>query len=223
MSSSYAGPANLPSMAILRASMLDEIPFIEHGFGTRVDGTWPDSTTCTTIHQVHSDIVLEAREPGLAGEGDALVTDRAGLFVSIRTADCVPILIADPERRVVAAVHAGWRGTAVGILSRTVEKMAQCYGSRPTDLRLAFGPAIGSCCYEVGPEVAARFQKEGRQYLDLIGENRRLAVEAGVRLDRMESLNLCTKCNAGQFFSFRREQAAAGRMTSAIRVRPETR
>jgi YfiH family protein len=209
-------------MLPLRAATLDGIPFIEHGFGTRTHGPWPDSTTCTTIRQVHSPTILEAFRPGVAGEGDALITDRAGLFISVRTADCVPILIADPEHHAVAAVHAGWRGTAAGILSRTLEKMAQRYASRPEDLHVAFGPAILNCCYEVGPEVAKRFssfvEEEGRARIDLIEENLRQALAWGVRPENAQSLGLCTKCNPTQFFSFRRDQQDAGRMTSAIRV-----
>ncbi len=206
-------------MALLRAATLDDLAFIEHGFGTRHDGAWPDSTTCTTIRQIHSDRVLEATEPGIAGEGDALITNQAGLFVSIRTADCVPILLADPVNRVAGAVHAGWRGSVAGILSRTLEKMAQLYATRPADVHMALGPAILRCCYEVGPEVAAQFGKTGRRHIDLIDENRRHAINAGVRPERIQSLDLCTSCDLGSFWSFRREGEAAGRMTSGIRIR----
>jgi len=206
-------------LSLLRASTLDELAFVEHGFGTRHDGPWPETTTCTTIRQIHSDQVIEATEPGVAGEGDALITNRPGLFVSIRTADCVPILLADPVNRVVGAVHAGWRGTVAGILSRTLEKMAQLYATRPADVHMALGPAILSCCYEVGPDVAAHFGKTGRGHIDLIGENRRQGVRAGVRLERIQSLDLCTSCDLGSFWSFRKEREAAGRMTSGIRIR----
>jgi len=202
----------------LKAPLLDEVAFVEHGFGTRHSGSWPESTTCTTIRQIHSAIVLEAKEGGVAGEGDALITNVPGLFVSIRTADCVPCLLVDTEHRAVAAVHAGWRGTAAGILSRTLQKMAQLYKTNPADVKLAFGPAILGCCYEVGPEVAAEFQRSGRCHLDLIAENRRQAANAGIPEESISSLNLCTSCNLGDFYSFRKEREAAGRMVSAIRI-----
>jgi YfiH family protein len=163
--------------------------------------------------------VVEATEPGEAGEGDALITNRPGLFVSIRTADCVPILLVDTVHQAVAAVHAGWRGTAAGILSRTLEKMAQLYKTKPTDLRLVFGPAIQGCCYEVGPEVAAQFQKSGTCRIDLIEQNQRQAVAAGIPEASLGSLGLCTSCNLREFYSFRKEREAAGRMVSAIRIR----
>jgi polyphenol oxidase len=169
---------------------------------------------------VHSAVVLEANEPGVAGEGDALITNRPGLFVSIRTADCVPILLVDRQNRAVAAVHAGWRGTVAGILSRTLEKMAQVYQTSPSDVRLAFGPAILSCCFEVGEEVAAQFGLNGQSHVDLVAENQRQAAAAGVSPASMDSLGLCTSCNVTEFYSFRKERDAAGRMYSAIRIRP---
>jgi YfiH family protein len=198
----------------LRSATLNEIAFIEHGFGTRHDGDWPESTTCTTVRQIHSNIVIEANEPGMAGEGDALITNRPGLFVAIRTADCVPILLADVRNHAVAAVHAGWRGTVSGILSHTLEKMAHLYGTNLADVRLAMGPAILNCCYEVGPEVAKHFGLSGRGCVDLIEANQRQAVGA-----RVEAIGRCTSCDLGLFYSFRREGTAAGRMVSAIRIR----
>ena len=202
----------------LRVSTLDDIAFVEYGFGMRQDGDWLESTTCTTVRQVHSGRVLEATEAGVAGEGDALVTNRPGLFVAIRTADCVPILLADPRKRAVAAVHAGWRGTVAAILTRTLERMAHRYSTDPADVHVAMGPAILSCCYEVGEEVAAQFGRMGRCSIDLIGENRRQAEAAGVRAENIQSLDLCTSCNPGWFYSFRKEREAAGRMTSAIGI-----
>ena len=154
----------------------------------------------------------------MAGEGDALVTNRPGLFLSVRTADCVPILLVDPVNLAVAAVHAGWRGTVADILSRTLEKMAHLYKTNPADVRLALGPAILPCCFEVGPEVAERFGLVGRSYVNLIEANRRQAVASGVAEASVEALGLCTRCDS-RFFSYRREGAAAGRMSSAIRIR----
>jgi hypothetical protein len=90
-------------------------------------------------------------------QGDALLTSQPGLLLAVQTADCVPILLADPARRAVAAVHAGWRGTLARVVAKTVGRMRLEFGTRPADIVAAIGPAIGRCCYEVGPEVAQAF------------------------------------------------------------------
>jgi purine-nucleoside/S-methyl-5'-thioadenosine phosphorylase / adenosine deaminase len=100
----------------------------------------------------------EQREPSCAGAGDALLTDRAGVLLSVRSADCVPVLLADPKRRAVAAVHAGWRGALEGCLEKTVGEMRRVFGSHPRDLVAAIGPSIRVCCYEVGEEIWDKFR-----------------------------------------------------------------
>ncbi len=100
---------------------------------------------------------LEQGEASCAGAGDALLTDRAGVLLSVRSADCVPVLLADPKRRAVAAVHAGWRGALEGCLEKTVGEMRRVFGSRPRDLVAAIGPSIRVCCYEVGEEIWDKF------------------------------------------------------------------
>jgi hypothetical protein len=164
--------------------------------------------------QVHGDRVLRPESAGGCGEGDALIAAQPGLWIGVRTADCVPILLADPQRRMVAAVHAGWRGSAARIVTKTLAEM----GSRPEDVHAALGPAIGPCCYEVGPEVAAEFGRRGRVRLDLAGVNRDLLIGAGVPAGQIDSGAPCTRCNS-DFHSFRRDREAAGRMVSAIAVR----
>jgi YfiH family protein len=111
-----------------------------------------------TLRQIHSDVVcVFSTPPAPAPQADAAISRRAGLFLGIQTADCVPILLADPRRRVVAAVHAGWRGTLARIAAKTLGRMRLEFGTNPEDVLAALGPAIGSCCYEVGPEVAQAF------------------------------------------------------------------
>src|SRR5580704_17765446 len=102
-----------------------------------------------SLKQIHSGIVLLGDQIGCAGEGDALVTGLAGVPVSVRTADCYPILLADDRNHAVAAVHAGWRGTAAHIAIRTLQEMRRLYGSEASDIHAAIGPGIGECCYEV--------------------------------------------------------------------------
>jgi YfiH family protein len=192
------------------------LPWIDHGFGTR---PWtPDTSAMATVRQIHSNQVLAVAQPGLAGEADALISYIPGLTLSIRTADCYPILIADPQTRSVAAIHAGWRGTAGRIVAETMAKMQADFGSRPQDLHAAIGPGIGVCCYEVGEEVARQFGLEGRGKIDLARVNREQLIECGVPAAQIHSINRCTQCDAEVFHSYRRDGDQAGRMISFIRV-----
>ena len=119
-----------------------------------------------TLRQIHSDLARVVAEPGGARSkkpteeplrGDAIITNQVDLLASIQTADCVPILLVDGARRVVAAVHAGWRGTLARITEKTLGRMRFEFDTKPRDVIAVLGPAIGRCCYEVGPEVAQAF------------------------------------------------------------------
>ena len=113
-----------------------------------------------SLHQIHSDVVriFNANiSPTIQEKGDALATNRPGLLVGVRTADCSPVLVVDPKKRVVAAIHAGWRGTLARIVVKTIGQMQMEFKSNPKDMLAAIGPTIGGCCYEVGTEVAADF------------------------------------------------------------------
>lgn len=182
-----------------------------HGFGQR-SSTYPEGVR--TAKQIHSDIVQDAAEP--LHEGDALISDRRGVLVGVRTADCVPVLIVEPSTHAVAAIHAGWRGTARGITAAAVRAISDRWGINPADLRAAIGPAIGVCCYEVGPEVARQFGIETHApvHLDLAGINEMQLKYAGVK-DIWKS-GQCTFCAASLFYSFRRENEGAGRMLSFV-------
>lgn len=199
---------------MLRSSLLSELPWIDHGFGTRTDVVSQDGMA--RLKQIHSAVVLGAGGAGVAGDGDALVTAQTGVPVSIRTADCYPILLADPRNFAVAAVHAGWRGTAGRIVVKTIEQMRARFGTEAADLRVAIGPGIGGCCYGVGIEVARQFGLESAGKIDLAEMNHRLLVENGVAAERIEVLGGCTQCDAHLFHSFRRERESAGRMVSWI-------
>ncbi len=169
-----------------------------------------------SLKQIHSAVVLEAGGAGVAGDGDALVTAQVGVPVSIRTADCYPILLADTRNFAVAAVHAGWRGTAARIVVKTIEQMRARFGTDASDLRVAIGPGIGGCCYQVGIEVARQFGLEQAGKIDLAEMNHRLLVENGVAAGRIDVLGGCTRCDAQLFHSFRRDKESAGRMVSWI-------
>lgn len=111
-----------------------------------------------TLHQVHSDLVHVAEEaPAEAPRGDAICSRTGGLLLGVQTADCIPILLVDRQRRAVAAVHAGWRGTLARVVAKAIGRMRMDFGTQPQDLLAALGPGIGRCCYEVGPEVVKEF------------------------------------------------------------------
>lgn len=191
-----------------------------HGFGTRISRDWPPGDAkVANLRQIHSDKVLFAEHSGCIGEGDALITNRPGIALSIRTADCLPILIADPAKRAIAAIHAGWRGTVQWIVPKTVQAMGQQFGSRPEDLVVVVGPSIAGCCFEVGPEVAAQFSLFGRAKIDLVETTRRQLGRNDGATWQFASSGLCTVCRADLFHSYRRDREAAGRMASVIGIK----
>ena len=199
---------------ILRSALLSQFPWLEHGFGTKAAPL--SQHGMVSLQQVHSAQVLSASEkPGCAGEGDALIGGQPGAILSIRTADCLPILLVDAHRRAVAAIHAGWRGTAAGIVRETLDRMKSEFGTRPGNVFAAIGPGIGACCYEVGADVAARFGKPAGR-LDLAAENQSQLEQA--RLQGIDTLVHCTRCDAHHFHSYRRDKESAGRMISFIGI-----
>ena len=212
---------------IYRANVLEELAWLEQGFGTRLSSHWPDTANLATVQQIHSDKVLLADRAGPMGEGDALISNQPGITLSVRTADCLPILMADTRNRAIAAVHAGWRGTIQEIVPKTIQAMADRFGTHPDDLVIAVGPGIGACCFEVGPEVAIQFAKvfpertdlNQKTKVDLVETNLRLLRRNGGSVRQIATSGLCTYCRPDLFHSYRRDGEAAGRMVSAIRIR----
>jgi hypothetical protein len=210
------------SQHIYHVSELEAIPWLEHGFGTRLADIPALFRNVATLKQIHSaDCVAAGGRAGVLGHGDALLEDAPGAVVAVKTADCIPLLLVDEEHRAVAAVHAGWRGTVAGIAGRAIGAMRERFGTDPRAVRAAIGPAIGPCCYEVGPEVAQHFGERGRARVDLAAANRRQLVEAGVTEEKVYASNLCTRCMPGEFHSFRRDKEAAGRLYSFAGIRRE--
>jgi YfiH family protein len=208
------------SHQIYRVPELDELAWLEHGFGTRLADIPGTIENLTTLKQVHSATCVVAAGPaGPLGEGDALLENRPGSAVAIKTADCIPILLADPRHRAVAAVHAGWRGTVAEIARHAVDAMRRHFETRPEDLHAAIGPGIGKCCYEVGPEVAQHFGETSRAHIDLVEANRQQLRAAGLAGGRIYAAALCTMCLPGEFHSYRRDRDAAGRMFSFVGIR----
>jgi len=156
---------------------------------------------------------------------DALVTDRKNTIVTIMTADCVPILLYDPIKEVVAAIHAGWRGAESQIVLKTIESMVDRFDTDPSDIIAAVAPSIGKCCYEVGIDVAQYFMSYpdaleeiggGKYMLDLPMVIRMQLLTIGVREESIEMSGICTACSVDEFFSYRREQGCSGRFMSMI-------
>jgi YfiH family protein len=196
---------------------LDSLGFIEYDFGLRTSTPPAD---VVTVHQVHSArVIANAGEPSRQHEdADALIDNTRGIALGIKTADCVPILLADPERRAIGAVHAGWRGTAQQIVPATLRAMVREYGTRPEAVHAAIGPSIGVCCYEVGREVAREFGIEApsKVHLDLRAINAGQLKAAGVV--NISISNECTMCSPDRYHSFRRDAQSAGRLISWIRL-----
>jgi YfiH family protein len=184
------------------------------------------------VRQVHGPTVVTEREAGAAA--DAIVSSDSTRVLTVRVADCVPLLLADRRTRTVAAIHAGWRGTAARITTAAVTRLSAAYGSRPGDLVAAIGPAIRPCCYEVGPEVRDAFRAEGapdprlsewfapgrgdRFQLDVPRANRDQLLEAGIPGSQIYDSLLCTACHPSLFHSYRRDKKRAGRLVGFIRA-----
>jgi hypothetical protein len=215
---------------------LSAIPGLVHGFEPRRPGAEPEAREAARervaetlrprgrlllLRQVHGSAVRRAPWQGRP-EADAAVADQPGLLLGIETADCLPVLIADPRRRAVAAAHAGWRGTAAGVARAAVIALRDG-GSEPADLVAALGPAIGPCCYEVGEELRVEFAPEffrpgprGKPHLDVRAANRAQLEAAGLRPERIHGVDECTYCRPDRYHSYRREGKGAGRMISYV-------
>ena len=187
-----------------------------------------------SVKQVHGTDALVVDRPltesdQFLGGWDALVTDQPGVTVAVRTADCVPVLVHDARRGVVAAIHAGWRGAVAEVVPKTITLMATRFGSRQSDLRVSIGPSAGPCCYEVDDpvldqlrkglpewELVVRGYRGHRARLDLKALIRRQVEGEGVPTPSVSAVNLCTICHDQLFYSYRREGRVNGTMVSGI-------
>lgn len=182
-------------------------------------------------HSANIHIVTQVKELGWQSlddaieNCDALITNQKNIMLTILTADCVPILLFDPIQNVVAAVHAGWRGTEQEILFKTVQKMQEVFKSNPQDIMAGISPSIGKCCYEVDWNVAQHFEKVKNAYtlkdndkyrLDLPHINQQQLLNIGLKKENIEMSNICTACHVEAYFSYRKEQGCSGRFMSMI-------
>lgn len=167
-----------------------------------------------TANQFHSSTIVRVRG-NIKREifGDGLLTDEEGIFIGVKTADCLAILIVDREKKVVGAFHAGWRGTLKGIALEGLERMEEEFSSNPEKLIAILGPSISVCCYEIGHDVEKLLnnsfhefieKRNGKCYFDLRKANRSSLLKGGVKEENIYEIPLCTMCKKDLFFSHRR-------------------
>jgi YfiH family protein len=186
--------------------------------------------TAWQVHSSRTAIVDESDMGQVVPQTDALITGVPGVHLLLRFADCLPIFLFDPDRKVVALGHAGWRGTATEIASRMVQTMTDSFGTDPEHLIAALGPAIGPCCYQVGEEVAQAIEAtiqdwqaairhlgDSRFSLDLWEANRQHLLSRGVCT--IEVARVCTACHADEFFSHRADGGTTGRFAALVGMR----
>jgi YfiH family protein len=205
-----------------------------------------DASRLVTLGQVHGAVVHQARRedagrgarPGSEqiGLGDALITNHAGPVLMTLHADCQALLFVDPgsgtRGPAVGVAHAGWRGTVANVAGQTVAAMAEAFGTRPQDLLVSVGPAIGGCCYRVGPEVIEAWQlvagedwelavrHEDGVFFSLTDANAWLLRQAGVQPANIETCTICTQCddNGNRWFSHRGQGPTTGRFGALITI-----
>jgi polyphenol oxidase len=207
----------------------DDWKAVARAFGVSIDRV-------VTVEQVHGENIVAVDDLNFRDvrtvHADALVTSVPGIAIGVETADCVPVLLFDPLKPAVAAVHAGWKSTVKKIVQKTVHRMHEEFGSEPARLIAALGPAIGSECYEVDERVMERVREafsfgnevsapRGNDHwsLDLVKANRLELLQIGLAEQNVHTLGLCTSCRRDLFYSFRAE-GRTGRMLSVIMIKP---
>lgn len=218
---------------IFQIQELSQFAFVWHGFGNRFFNrkqlvNRASNFKFALLNQIHSDIIIRLDGvPETPPAGDACITAKPGLMLVIQTADCLPILLLDPDRKVIGAAHCGWKGTAMGLASKMVKAMADEFLCEKENIFAAMGPCIGSSRYQVGEDVRRVFRQNRRDeagfsisgnglYLDLKQANRKQLQSAGV--EKIFTIGNCTYSEPG-CCSYRRDGAAAGRMLSFIGMR----
>ncbi len=224
---------------------LEVYPFLVHGFLIRSPNLSKDAQGkqagnllkkitsqerfliyLTQTHQDECIIITPGDELKESYRGDAILTTRDDLFISVWVADCLPIFLVEKRRRVIGLVHAGWRGTLMGIARRTLKKAKHRIGSKPKDFTVLLGPCIQRCCYQVSDDVAILFDKEcvnrdanDRFTLDLVCANMKQLVGCGVQEDKIFVVDMCTFCQYELFHSYRRDKDQSLRMIAFMGLR----
>jgi YfiH family protein len=202
-----------------------------------------DPMAVSTVHQIHGrDVVqVNVQDRGRGGplgstslgQADALMTNAPGVSIMTLHADCLPIILVDPDALAVCVIHSGWRGTVADIPGASIEAMVKAYGADPGRIIAMIGPGIRSCCYEVGDEVIAEWREMAgdaanraieagprRWHLDLPNANRWLLMRAGIEADNIDDLALCTRCHGERWFSHRGQGPETGRFAAMVGIAP---
>ncbi len=175
--------------------------------------------------QQHTATVCVVNSPGRYDNCDALVTGVPGIFLSVSVADCTPIFLFDRKNNVVGCVHAGWRGTEQRIAENTLRTMVEQFNSNPADILAYIGPSANACCYEVGDDVAGKFDQRfivrrgTRKYLDIKSANEDQLRTGGIPPSNIEKNTDCTICNPQLYHSYRRDRQRSGRMMGVIGIK----
>jgi len=197
-------------------------------FLSKINIDYQDLICAKQVHGKHIEFVTEKdRSAGSTGyesslaDCDGFITDRLNLPVGILTADCLSVFIYEPRRPAIALLHAGWRSSEANICAQAVKLMREKFGSKAQDMLVGFGPSLRVCCFEVGEDFKTGYpqaltRKNNRLYMDLAQLNSRQLIAAGVLRENIFDPKFCTFCQAGDFFSFRREAHNAGRMISVM-------
>ena len=174
------------------------------------------------LNQIHSDLIIDF--DGNIKDGDAIITDKFKTAVGVFTADCVPVIMVDTTKGVIAAVHSGWKGTKTLIVSKTIERLQEDYDVKAKDIRVYIGPHIGGCCYEVNRELIEEFTREDIYSNIKISEDNKLDLEKcilaqllkkGIKEENISTTNTCTACDKQyKLYSYRFSENKQGRMFS---------
>ncbi len=225
---------------------INDLKFIKHLFTSKIGWEYGNildkisdifkapRANIITVKQVHgTDImVIDSKIQNYKNlssiEADGLVTNIPNIILTTYHADCVPVYFLDQAKKVIGIAHSGWRGTYANITGNMIELMEENYNSNKEDIVIGIGPSIGSCCYEVGKDLADKFterypkfdnilvKKSGRVYLDLWKINYNQIREKGIPVDNIILSNICTSCKIDRFHSYRRERGTKNRMVAAI-------
>jgi YfiH family protein len=230
----------LDSISYLSFSPLEKYDFLFHGFLLKKNPAKNlkgflnklrfNNLTLVIPKQVHSKKILALKNKNdyrklKNNEYDGVLTDVPGMVLTVRVADCLPIFMVDPRLKIVGLIHAGWKGTLMGIVREGVERVKSSFGSNPENLVFVLGPGIGKCCYEISDSLAILFpgdclvRDKNKIRLDLVKANLKQLLRSGVKREKIFLSNLCTFCKEELFYSFRRDKNKRKKMTAIIGIK----
>ena len=206
----------------LGLSTSDDLSLVKHNRELFFNSIGISESQVASSFQIHGTEILKTSISCRENGYDAVICDKPNVFACVTVADCVPILIADPKKKIVAAVHSGWRGTAKEILKKTLHELQRSYFCETKNLLVYIGTCITLNSFEVGEEVASQFnedvvvRRQGKQFIDLKKANKNQLLSSGIPEANIETSSKCTFLNNEDYFSFRKEGEKSGRMLAII-------